>query len=96
MKWKIHAIPTGELAGTMNILMLNSGVRPGPAPRPFGFDTEICWYKGKKAPGVRQPVIELIRTRFLIGELQHKWGCVSRKINHNIWGSWVFRSCERL
>jgi glyoxylase-like metal-dependent hydrolase (beta-lactamase superfamily II) len=56
MKWKIHAIPTGELAGTMNILMLNSGVRPGPAPRPFGFDTEIPWYKGKKAPGVRQPV----------------------------------------
>ena len=63
MKPRIQAIATGELAGTMNILLLNAGARDGPPPRPFGFSDTIPWYNGKQAPGVRQPVpIWLIET----------------------------------
>lgn len=61
---------TGELAGTMDILMLNAGSRPGGAPRPFKYDEDIEWHGGRHAPGVRQPVpiwyIEGASSRILV------------------------------
>jgi len=71
MGLKIHGLVTGELAGTMDILMLNSGACPGgEPPRAYGYSAKIEWHAGKKAPGVRQPVpiwyIEGTRQKILV------------------------------